>query len=83
MNKLMAINDFIERYRVSRSTVYRLFESGELSRLKIGSATRISCENADTWFENLKNEQAKQTKGSCQENAPESTAMQSDAYRKL
>jgi len=36
MTKLVEISDFMERYKVSRSTTYRLFDSGALTLVKIG-----------------------------------------------
>ncbi len=53
MAKLMSIRDFAERYSLSRSTVYRLEERGEINFLKIGRSTRISTEVAEQWFQSL------------------------------
>lgn len=53
MPKLLKISDFTTRYRVSRSTVYRLFEQGSLNPVKIGRATRIDSDEAESWLSRL------------------------------
>lgn len=84
--KYVRIPELKEYCGISRSTIYRWFKAGILTKISVGRCVLISLEQVDSHLESLKNEQAKQAKqakGSCQENAPESTAMQSDAYRKL
>lgn len=53
MKKLLTIADFMALYRVSRSTVYRLFAKGSLTPVKIGSATRIHSDEAANWLAGL------------------------------
>jgi excisionase family DNA binding protein len=53
MKKLLTIADFMALYRVSRSTVYRLFAKGNLTPVKIGSATRIHSDEAANWLAGL------------------------------
>ncbi len=53
MAQLISIRDFSERYSISRATVYRLKNKGEISFLKIGRATRIKTEDAERWFASL------------------------------
>jgi excisionase family DNA binding protein len=50
---LLSIPDFCERYRVSRTTVYRQANAGNLSMLKVGRATRIRFSDAEAWAANL------------------------------
>ena len=51
--KLLKISDFVAQYGVSRSTVYRLFDSGSLTQVKIGRATRINSDEAENWLARL------------------------------
>ena len=53
MSALITINEFRELYRVSRSTVYRLKDKGEIEFLYIGSAIRIRREDAEKLFSSL------------------------------
>lgn len=53
MPVLMTIREFQAAYCVSRSTVYRLYEKGELQFLKVGRAVRIKREDAERWFASL------------------------------
>lgn len=54
MAHLMTIKEFQEEYCVSRSTVYRLEERGEISFVRIGRAVRIEVADAQQWFAALK-----------------------------
>ena len=56
MAALMTILDFQNEYNVSRSTVYRLRERGELEFVHIGRAVRIRRDHADRWFDSLTGE---------------------------
>ncbi|MFA7585765.1 MAG: helix-turn-helix domain-containing protein [Novosphingobium sp.] len=49
----MTIADFQHYYNVSRSTVYRLRERGELEFVHIGRAVRIRREDAERWYVSL------------------------------
>lgn len=51
--KLMTISVFCASYSVSRSTFYRLAESGAIKPVKIGRATRVAFEDAEAWFASL------------------------------
>lgn len=51
--KLMTIAEFCRIYRVSRSTFYRLVSGGDVVIIKIGGATRIRTEDANSWYESL------------------------------
>lgn len=44
------IVDFQRTYNVSRSTVYRLQERGEIRFVHIGRAVRIPREDAERWY---------------------------------
>lgn len=50
MPEFLRITDFQDRYSVSRSTVYRLADRGEIDLVKIGRAVRITRASADRWF---------------------------------
>ena len=51
--KLMTISVFCDSYSVSRSTYYRLADSGAIKPVKIGRATRIALADAEAWFAKL------------------------------
>lgn len=53
MKSLISISEFQDAFGVSRSTVYRLIERGEIECVRIGRAVRIRKEVADTWFSSL------------------------------
>lgn len=51
---LLTIKVFCDEYSVSRSTAYRLRDSGDVPHVKIGRATRIRREDAECWYESLR-----------------------------
>jgi excisionase family DNA binding protein len=53
---LLSIPDFCARYRVSRTTVYRQRNAGNLPMFKVGRATRIRVSDAEKWAANLINQ---------------------------
>jgi excisionase family DNA binding protein len=53
MKALISIAEFQGVFGVSRSTVYRLEERGEIEFLKIGRAVRIRREDAENWCRGL------------------------------
>lgn len=53
MAELLTINDFMERYSISRTQVYRLVNGGKLPLLKMGTASRIRREDAEAWAVSL------------------------------
>ena len=53
MSALLTISDFRKTYNVSRSTVYRLRERGEIKFVHIGRTVRIPRESAEGWFATL------------------------------
>ena len=53
MAALLTVKGFCQEYEVSRSTVYRLRDSGDVPHVKIGRATRIRSEDAQRWFASL------------------------------
>ena len=50
---LLRVNEFCERYSVSRATLYRLVQRGDLTIYKIGTASRIKAAEAETWLAGL------------------------------
>ena len=50
MSALISISEFQEMCRISRSTVYRLIERGEIERVNIGRAVRLRREDVDRWM---------------------------------
>lgn len=53
MAALMTIQDFSEEFSLSRSTVYRLRDSGAVPHVHIGRAVRIRREDAERWYKSL------------------------------
>jgi excisionase family DNA binding protein len=53
MAQLLTINDFMERYSISRTQVYRLVNQGKIPLLKMGTASRIRREDAEAWAASL------------------------------
>lgn len=58
MARLMTIPQFCGEYEVSRSTAYRLRDSGAVPHVKIGRAVRIRREDAERWYESLMDDAA-------------------------
>lgn len=53
MPALITITDFQKTYNVSRSTVYRLRDSGSIQFVHVGRSVRIPRESAEGWFASL------------------------------
>ncbi len=51
--KFLTLNQFCQRYQVSRSTVYRLAHSGAFKIAKFGRSSRIALTEAETWASSL------------------------------
>lgn len=51
--ELMTMNDFLTRYSVGRTTAYREIAAGRLRIRKLGSATRVSRRDAESWAASL------------------------------
>ena len=51
--RFLTINQFSQRYQVSRSTIYRLAHSGAFTIVKFGRSSRISLDDAETWAASL------------------------------
>ena len=51
--ELLTVADVCARYRIGRTTLYREVAAGRLRLRKLGSATRISQEDADAWAKAL------------------------------
>jgi excisionase family DNA binding protein len=58
MPALITVKQFCTEYGVSRSTSYRLRDSGAVPHVKIGRATRIRREDAERWYESLRDDAA-------------------------
>jgi len=50
---LLSIREFSERFGVSRSTIYRLKQKGEISFVHVGKSVRIPAAIADAWCASL------------------------------
>jgi len=48
--ELLTINDFVTRYRVSRTALYRLLVSHALKAKKVGRRTMIARADAENWL---------------------------------
>jgi len=58
MAALITIDQFKNEYNVSRSTVYRLRDRGEIRFVHIGRSVRIRREDAESWYQSLLGEPA-------------------------
>ncbi|MGO9034806.1 helix-turn-helix domain-containing protein [Mycobacterium sp.] len=52
--QLLTVKDVINALRISRSSVYRLFDSGELPWIQIGSSRRVRPEDLAQFVEQHK-----------------------------
>lgn len=55
---LLTMKYFCEEYGVSRSTAYRLRDSGDVPHVHIGRAVRIRREDAERWYQSLQDDVA-------------------------
>ena len=53
MAALLTIKNFCDEYNISRSTAYRLRDSGAVPHVRIGRAVRIRSVDAQRWFQSL------------------------------
>ena len=51
--ELMTVGDFLARYSIGRTTLYREVAAGRLKLRKLGSATRIARADAEKWAGSL------------------------------
>jgi excisionase family DNA binding protein len=47
---VLSVKEFGRKYAVSRSRVYEMLKTGELTAVKIGKSTRIPRQVAEEWF---------------------------------
>ena len=58
MPRLITIAQFQTEFGVSRSTVYRLFDSRALAPVRIGRSVRIPRNEAERWYRSLGHDEA-------------------------
>lgn len=51
--ELLTVNDFLQRFRIGRTSFYREVNKGSLRILKFGTATRIARVDAQAWVNSL------------------------------
>ena len=51
--KFLTLAQFGQRYQVSRSTIYRLAQSGAVTIIKFGRSSRIAFDEAEGWAASL------------------------------
>ena len=51
--RFLTVAQFGQRYQVSRSTIYRLAQSGAVKIIKFGRSSRIGFDDAETWASSL------------------------------
>lgn len=51
--ELMTVGDFLARYSIGRTTLYREVAANRLRLRKLGSATRIARTDAEAWAKSL------------------------------
>lgn len=52
--ELMTVQDFLQSFRVGKTTFYREVEAGRLKIVKIGRSTRIASDDAAAWLNSLR-----------------------------
>jgi excisionase family DNA binding protein len=53
MTEFLSVKEFLETYRISRTSTYRAVQSGKLRITKIGRSSRIAKVDAKAWADNL------------------------------
>lgn len=53
--QLLTIQDIVELYKISRSTIYRLIENQKLKVVHIGKSVRVHVEEIENWLKGLSN----------------------------
>lgn len=53
LSLLMTVNDFLQCFRIGRTSFYREVNSGRLKIVKFGTATRIFRSEAEAWLSKL------------------------------
>lgn len=53
MTEFYSIKEFLETYRLSRTSAYRAVQAGQLRITKMGRASRIAKADAIAWAANL------------------------------
>lgn len=51
--KFLTVNQFCQRFQVSRSTAYRLAHAGAFAIIKFGRSSRIAFDEAEAWAASL------------------------------
>ena len=51
--KFLTVNQFCQRFQVSRSTVYRLARARAFAIIKFGRSSRIALDDAEAWAASL------------------------------
>jgi len=60
-NDFYTIDDIAERLRISKTTVFRLLDRGELPGYKIGGQWRIAPEQLEKYLDSVENGQQRKT----------------------
>ena len=51
--ELLTVADFVQRFRVSRTALYRLLSAGDIKARKVGRRTMIARADAENWLASL------------------------------
>lgn len=54
--QFLTVQEFCDRFAVSRSTYYRLVANGDLAPVHIGRAVRVRAIDASNWADSLAND---------------------------
>lgn len=52
--QLLTVRQFCDLYGIGRTTFYSEVKAGRIPIVKIGTATRIACEDADQWLQKMR-----------------------------
>lgn len=58
MKRLLTVQEFLDNYALSRSSLYRAVKAGDLKITKIGRSTRVAVEDAEAWLASLSRDAA-------------------------
>lgn len=55
--KLMTVQDFLENFRIGRTSFYREVAAGRLPIVKVGRSTRVARADAEAWLKHIRDQQ--------------------------
>ena len=69
--ELMTVQDFLDNFRVGKTTFYREVEAGRLRITKVGRSTRVTRGDAAVWLRGLEERNDKTDQQQASRNEPQ------------